>query len=243
MYVNLFLKREKGEKGVILQNKFPTPIVFKKPHKVGVVAVSLSSKIDNSPIERGFIISKTDGTDQEVLLFTRKHWTNIKGIAAELRKLIKETIYNGVVNVIVHEKTQLRWTLPNNIEFRFSNELGRYLGIKGGKITGKDATTIYSTPNLKSGFSRIYIQSKYIFPSQHFRDQYSRILDSFDYSYEHDIISRRFPFPIYHSLNQKRLEEITLYFTDEYGRLVTMDDAHTWVLIHIKPDEEEKILN
>lgn len=239
MYVNLFLKRKKGEKGVILRNKFSTPLVFNKPHKIGVLAVSLSSrKVHNSPVERGFIISAVDGSAPEVYLFTRKHWAYLKEVAAELRKLISESAFG--INIAVHEKN-LRWTLPANTEIRFSHELSDYLGITDGKITAPQAKTVYSTPDLKSGFSRIYLQSKDILPLQHYRDRLAPILDSFDYTFEHDLISRRFPSPIYHYLSQKRLEELTIYLTDEFGRLLGMDDGHAWVLVHIKACQEESL--
>lgn len=248
MYVNLTqIEGVSTLSTVAVANRFPTPLVFDKPHEIAVVEASISH-IVNTPAERTIIVRSIDGSiSRHNIHISKRRWNSIFELVVELTKQLKDTPFETLFQISVPkvsenpEQDTIQWKLSRNVEIYFSRELRLWLGfhsnmITSGPLPGSDRSPnfLYTKPNFQRGFSRTYLTCDYIYPSEYIWNSLHKKIASFPIKEEifNDFST---PKPIYHPLNTTKLEKIEIGFTDEYGRNLTLEHGRAYVLIHIRP--------
>lgn len=227
---------------IIAKTRLPTPLHDADLYEIGVLEASVGTEFHNVPHER-----KIQFANPELLVtqtLPRKHFENLTEFHKSLRDMIKNATFENLIKIEkVGERT--RWTLQPNVEIKPQPELKAMLGLSHvSEIKASDTPAqFFGVCDIYRNYRRIFLKSDFIIPTDLIHNTVLPILSSFPVDHTVDTCSVRFNSPIYHKINCKRLEEVTVSMINEVGREMMSSSGSAYCLIHIRPHHTDNFIS
>ena len=242
MYLNLITSENKEVAQVTYT--FSTPLILQEPHEIAVLAVDITQKFHNAPTDGVIQVRKSDG-EAQAARFPKQVYGSIPDIVRVLNALMTSLEAKNSVKWVASRDEGIQATVKPGFAVDMNYQLQNYLKRHTGSLNNLDGpadVTAVFYPDILDKFRRIFLTCDQIEKLHHYEGMQLPILCSIPINQQNpeiDMLSFEFHNPKYYRLNTAYIERLTVKFTDELRRVLSMDKSgHCFVLAHLRPVQD-----